>query len=143
MRELANRFSYDRDLIQCPDADTALAENLGLKRAVTAALTTPELITTTDVGNSSGEFSGSINFITTKNVTGIGPTWQITRFRGPGALGSFSEVHNHKLSYVFASGAHSGRPFSVPSTVRANRALDRQIQLDFGAQLSATRSLLR
>lgn len=44
----------------------------------------------------------TIQFIVTKNISGIGPTWTLTRFVGPGGLFGAERIDTHKLIVSFA-----------------------------------------
>jgi hypothetical protein len=145
MRELARRWDRDRKLAICPEFDTNLAGNLGLKRMVTGALDTPDMLSTTDLSAAGGEFSGIVNFIVTKNLNSTGPTWTLTHFVGPGNLASLSRVNNDKLSFGFATGKYAGTPFKshgiYPTNFsRANRVLEQVLLNDLGTQLKAIRN---
>jgi hypothetical protein len=82
-------------------ADTNLAGDLGIRQAVDLALGSNYLKTTAK-GSDQGVFGGYINFIVTKNLNTVGPTWTLTHFTGPGGLGSLSEVNTDKLAFAFA-----------------------------------------
>jgi hypothetical protein len=53
-------------------------------------------------------FGGVITFVVTKNVSGVGPTWTTTRWKGPGGLIGLSEVNTDKLTLGFAPGPNAG-----------------------------------
>jgi len=53
-------------------------------------------------------FGGVITFLVTKNVSGFGPTWTTTRWKGPGGLIGLSEVYTDKLTLAFARGPNAG-----------------------------------
>jgi hypothetical protein len=148
MRELFRSWQKDKDLGLCPETDTNLAGNLGLRRIVEAALDTPDMIKTTDVSPTAGEFSGIVNFTLTRNINSAGPTWTLTNFVEPGNLASLSRVNNDKLSFGFATGKHAGTPFDTriayrPDFAKANRALERVILNNLGTQLNAIRNLTK
>ncbi|MCK1267244.1 hypothetical protein IVB44_25875 [Bradyrhizobium sp. 49] len=149
MRELAHRWDQDRDLSICPAMDTNLAGNLGLRRMVTSALDTPDMVEKADLSPTGGEFGGIVNFVLTRNLNSTGPTWTLTHFAGPGNLASVSRVNTDKLSFGFAVGKNAGTPFkshqaTPPSTFAgANRVLEQQLINNLGTQLSGIRSLQR
>ncbi|WP_149534180.1 hypothetical protein [Tardiphaga sp. P9-11] len=148
MRELFRWWQKDRDLGICPETDTNLAGNLGLRRIVEAALDTPDMIKTTDVSVTGGEFSGIVNFTLTKSINSAGPTWTLTHFVGPGNMASLSRVNNDKLSFGFASGKRAGTSFDSriayrPDFSKANRALERVILNNLGTQLNGIRNQTR
>jgi hypothetical protein len=86
-------------------ADTNLAGDLGLRQAVDLALGSNYLQTTAKMSDQ-GAFGGYVNFLITKNVNGVGPTWTLTHFTGPGGLGALSEVNTDKLTFAFAISEH-------------------------------------
>jgi hypothetical protein len=90
----------------CPSADTNLSGTLGIKDFVAMAARTQGL----DTQNASGKgvFGGSIQFLVTKNLSAIGPTWSLVHFKGPGA-GSLSEVNTDKVTLAFAQGPNVGK----------------------------------
>jgi hypothetical protein len=49
-------------------------------------------------------FGQTIEFVITKNVSGVGPTWTLVRFTGPGGLFGVERVDTHTLAISFASG---------------------------------------
>jgi hypothetical protein len=98
--DLARKLNID--LAACRPIDTNLSGNLGLKRTVELAFTSPHLDWTAKI--SDGAFGGYVNFVVTKNVN-AGPTWTLVNFTGPGNnLGTFSEVNTDKLTFAFAGG---------------------------------------
>ena len=64
-----------------PAADTNLAGNLGVKDFVAMAETSPGLAEDRKSPNS--VFGGSVQFLVTKSVSGLGPTWSLVHFKGP------------------------------------------------------------
>lgn len=149
MRELARRWDQDRDLSICPAMDTNLAGNLGLKRIVTAAIETPDMVEKAELSATGGEFGGIVNFTLTRNLNSTGPTWTLTHFVGPGNLASLSRVNTDKLSFGFAVGKNAGKPFKShevtprSSFAGANRVLQQQLLNNLGTQLSGIRNLPR
>ena len=49
-------------------------------------------------------FGQTIQFVLTKNVSNVGPTWTLTHFIGPGGLFGAERVDTHKLVISFAPG---------------------------------------
>jgi len=149
MRDLAHRWDQDRNLSTCPEIDTNLAGNLGLKRIVTSALETPDMVEKADLSPTGGEFSGLVNFTLTRSLNSTGPTWTLTHFVGPGNLASVSRVNNDKLSFGFAVGKNAGKPFKAHEAVppskfdSANRVLQQQLLNNLGTQLNGIRNLPR
>ncbi|MCG7394245.1 hypothetical protein MHY87_15165 [Microvirga sp. ACRRW] len=83
------------------DIETNLAGDLGIRQVVDMALGVNYGRTTAKMSDK-GAFGGSVNFTVTKNLSGVGPTWALTHFVGPGPLASASEVNIDKLTYAFA-----------------------------------------
>jgi hypothetical protein len=54
-------------------------------------------------------FGGVITFLVTKNISGFGPTWTTTRWKGPGGLIGLSKVNTDKLTLAFAQGPNAGQ----------------------------------
>jgi hypothetical protein len=50
-------------------------------------------------------FGQTIQFVVTKNVSGVGPTWTLEHFTGPGGLLGAERVDTHQLIISFAPGA--------------------------------------
>jgi hypothetical protein len=105
------------NLHDCPAPDTNLSGTLGLKDFVTMADLTPNLDQKQTLSGK-GVFGGSIQFLVTKNLSAIGPTWTLVHFKGPGAFGSLSEVNTDKLTIAFAQGPNVGKPMSSLLTLR-------------------------
>jgi hypothetical protein len=79
----------------CPAADTNLAGSLGLKDLVSMAASTPNL----DETLKSNVFGGTVQFVVTKSLTAVGPSWQLVRFKNIAALGQFVRS-KHGPDYV-------------------------------------------
>ncbi|OSJ19974.1 hypothetical protein BSR47_00335 [Bradyrhizobium canariense] len=92
----------------CPITDTNLAGKLGIRQAVEMAADSDYLQVAKQ--GDQGAFGGQINFTVTKNLNGVGPTWTLTHFKGPGGLGSVSEVNTDKLTFAFAEATHPLTP---------------------------------
>jgi hypothetical protein len=113
----------------CPLANTNLAGTLGIVDYVAMAFQTSNLAEGTassapskcSVSNQppkssqppQSPFGGSIQFLVTKNVTGVGPTWTLVHFKGPGGLVGLSQVNTDKITLGFAQGPYAGCP--IPS----------------------------
>ncbi len=112
----------------CPDADTSLAGKLGLQDAVTMALGAEAVPGSGGAagGGSSGaksgasdsQFGGYVNFVLTRNVNSVGPTWSLQQFKGPGGLLGLSQVNTDKLTFAFAQGTPGS--FSLKSPINPN-----------------------
>jgi hypothetical protein len=109
----------------CPTGDSNLAGTLGVRDFVVMGFQTDRLPpevkqksaeqqqTSQQQGASSTTateaFGGVITFVVTKNVSGFGPTWTTTRWKGPGGLVGLSEVNTDKLTLAFAQGPNAGQ----------------------------------
>jgi hypothetical protein len=102
--------------------DTNLAGNLGLRNTVAIAIQSPNLNFSKKLVGMDGEFGGYVNFVVTKNLNAVGPTWTLAHFKGPGSFGAVSEVNTDKLVFAFAQGADVGKPYSVFRTIGFARA---------------------
>jgi hypothetical protein len=94
----------------CPPANTNLAGTLGISDFVSMAAQSEGLDTSADK-----VFGGSIQFLVTKNVNSVGPTWTLVHFKGPGGLLNFSQVNTDKITLSFAQGANAGKPLVRPT----------------------------
>ncbi|MDF0584170.1 hypothetical protein [Bradyrhizobium yuanmingense] len=131
----------------CPDPNTNLAGNLGIREKVSSALNLTDLAFVTEAKPTDGQFSGIINFTATKSINQAGPTWTLANFTGPGAFLAASEVNTDKLAFGFAAGkgikiVTAKRPFQerVSTSRQADDALSRALTNDLGTQLNAIRS---
>ncbi len=110
---------------RCPVADTNLAGELGIRDTVFLAMTpgNRNVAATLDGG---GEFGGHVNFVVTRNINALGPTWTLTHFKGPGNLGSLSRINTDKITFAFAPG--KGTPVDVlRPTTRSREFLNQLI----------------
>jgi len=69
--------------------------------------------TTSGQQGSTTQFGGSIQFLVTKNLTAVGPTWSLVHFKGPGGLAGVSEVNTDKITLAFAQGPNVGKPLAA------------------------------
>ncbi len=89
---------------QCPSPfETNLTGNLGIRDSVELAFTSPDRNGAALQGTG-GEFGGYVSFVVTKNINGLGPTWTLTHFKGPGNLGTLSTVNTDRITFGFAPG---------------------------------------
>jgi len=149
---LAKYLNGKKDLAVCPEISTTLAGDLGLKKAVAAALATHGRVNKPgvaekDASDSSGEFSGYVSFAVDKGLAGVGPTWTVTHFTGPGGLAAADEMNTDKLSFGFAKGVNANVPFhadrvSPTPGLAAKRILDRQLVSDLANQVNLLRGAL-
>jgi hypothetical protein len=96
----------------CPMPDTNLAGTLGIKDFVAMAALSQSLDSSKKLADG-GVFGGSIQFVVTKNISAIGPTWTLVHFTGPGPFGSLSEVNTDKITLAFAQGPNVGKRMLV------------------------------
>ena len=102
-----------------PVADTNLAGNLGIKDFVAMAETSPGLAEDRKSPNS--VFGGSVQFLVTKSVSALGPTWSLVHFKGPGGV-NLSEINTDKMTLAFARGENAGKPLDVVVNAPNNKA---------------------
>jgi hypothetical protein len=92
-----------------------------------------------------GVFGGTIQFIVTKNLSALGPTWSLV---GPGPLVSMSEINTDKLTFAFARGGNAGKRMETPLprelNADANQFLQQLIVQSISSDINGLRnSLLR
>ncbi|WP_146055913.1 hypothetical protein [Bosea psychrotolerans] len=104
MANLARRVDKFPEYGRCPEADTNLAGDLGIRNTVFLAMTAGGRKVEGAKLDSGGEFGGHVNFVVTRNVNALGPTWTLTHFKGPGGLGEASRINSDKITFAFASG---------------------------------------
>jgi hypothetical protein len=135
---------------ECPSvADTNLAGTLGIADFVAMAASSEGLDTKDKI------FGGTIQFLVTKNVNGVGPTWTLVHFKGPGGLVGLSQVNTDKITLSFAQGPNIGQrivyptlaqlkkgfvPVGRPTNWRAYLFLQQQITGGIGTQLNNLQS---
>ena len=75
-------------------------------------------------------FGETIQFIITRNVSGVGPTWTLVHFVGPGGVLNAERVDTHKLIISFAQGRKAAGPsgrrprLATPTLPAIDRAAD-------------------
>lgn len=109
-REIYTKWKYNVRPYDCPPADTNLAGTLGMKDFISMAALTENLDTKQTLSGK-GVFGGSIQFLVTKNLTSLGPTWSLVNFKGPGGV-TASQVNTDKLTLAFAEGPNVGKPMA-------------------------------
>jgi hypothetical protein len=114
--KMAKRAGADVDALgltahDCPQADTNLSGTLGISDFVAMAAPSEGLTTTADK-----VFGGTIQFLVTKNVSAVGPTWTLVHFKGPGGLVNASQVNTDKITLAFAQGPNVGTKMVLPKT---------------------------
>jgi hypothetical protein len=116
----------------CPNPDTNLSGALGLSDFVAMASLTQGLDQTQKLSGK-GVFGGTIQFIVTKSLSALGPTWTLLHFKGPGGLLGLSEVNTDKVTFAFALGPNVGKP--MPHVLMAIRRPVNYAAQDFLTQL--------
>jgi hypothetical protein len=116
----SQKLKREVDSFACPVADTNLAGDLGLVPSAEIAFTSEGLNLQTKLSGTAGAFGGYVEFIVTKNLNAVGPTWTLQHFKGPGSLAGVSEMNTDKLTFAFAERSASG---AVPQAAQAQRAL--------------------
>jgi hypothetical protein len=74
----------------------------------------------------SASFGTSIQFVITKNVNSIGPTWTLAHFKGPGKLFLAQRTDTHKLSISFALGS----PGQLDKALSQAKESNKQLQIN-------------
>jgi hypothetical protein len=136
----------------CPLQDSNLSKVLGIKDFVAMGSQTERLPSTPVPSNGAATqaFGGSVSFLVTKNISGVGPIWTTTRWKGPGGLLGLSHVNTDKLTVAFAQGPNAGKPLSQffsptpPTRIEANgpnvnayNFLQQQITQSINSQLQS------
>jgi hypothetical protein len=104
---------------KCPTtADTNLSGTLGIVDFVAMAAPSEGLDTTTAPDK---VFGGTIQFLVTKNVNAVGPTWTLVHFKGPGGLGGLSQVNTDKITLSFAQGPNIGKRMILPTLAQLKK----------------------
>jgi hypothetical protein len=104
----AERAAYNGELppnssYACPTAEeTNLSGVLGLDTAGLMGVYTGDLNLGDNLSGKTGVFGGSVQFIVTKNLTGVGPTWTLTNWKSVGALAAVSRVNTDSVTFAFA-----------------------------------------
>lgn len=142
-REISAKQGSSVDPFACPAvADTNLAGDLGLRESVHMALTSADL----DFGkglSADGAFGGYVNFVVTKNLNAVGPTWTFAHFNGPGKLAGLSEVNTDKLVFAFAPRSPSDvYPRKAPGA-KAEDLLNQILINEISTHLSGMQNILR
>lgn len=104
-KELHDRLMADEEFGECPSGPNKnLAGELGIKDIVRLQHTARSSLTSGPSGKSDA-FSGTIKFDIKRNVSGLGPTWRLTNFVGPGGLAKFERSSTNTLVIGFAPGS--------------------------------------
>jgi hypothetical protein len=124
LRNIYTDWKTGADPHDCPSPDTELAGTLGIVDFVAMAEGSEgldESITLT----AKGVFGGYMQFLITKNINAFGPTWTLTNFKGPGGLGSVSQVDTDKITFAFAQGGAAGTPLVIVKGLAGGKAIVR------------------
>ncbi|MDX8529738.1 hypothetical protein RFM41_10320 [Mesorhizobium sp. VK25A] len=95
--DLNRKWKKDHSFGQCPLSDTNLAGDLGVENKVTLGVTTPYA-----VQSDKKLFGGSIEFDVIRNINGVGPTWTLAHFEGPGKLLTIERENKDTLTLAFS-----------------------------------------
>jgi hypothetical protein len=117
-REIYTKWKYNVRPYNCPSPDTNLAGTLGMKDFVAMAALTENLDTKQTLSGK-GVFGGSIQFLVTKSLTSLGPTWSLVNFKGPGGV-TASQINTDSLTLAFAQGPNVGKPMIIGRIVEPN-----------------------
>lgn len=124
MNQLAERVDTIPNYGRCPADDGFLQGDLGIRETVMLAFTAPNANQGARLSRAQNEFGGHVSFILTRNLNSVGPTWQLTRFRGPGNMGSLSRSDTNKITFGFASTRGATQSGALEPTVRARDVLE-------------------
>jgi hypothetical protein len=139
-QEASRKLHREVDSFACPIADTNLAGDLGLLESAEMALTSDGLNLGTKLSGSNGAFGGYVNFIVTKNLNAVGPTWTLKHFKGPGSLAGVSEINTDKLTFAFAERSATGAVPRAAQIARAEILLNNILTSQISTQISSLKS---
>jgi len=74
-------------------------------------------------GGKNNAFGESVQFVVTKNVNGLGPTWVLSFFKGPGGLLQMQRGDTHKLVISFAPAKAPSGVAGAAAAAKANNLL--------------------
>jgi hypothetical protein len=85
----------------------SLNGNLGLGEVIAMAFDSIEEegdrgIGLSTEGKNKSAFGTTVQFVVIKNINGVGPTWTLSHFKGPGKLFAMQRNDTHKLTISFA-----------------------------------------
>jgi hypothetical protein len=135
-RKIYDEWRLNNIPFECPSTDTNLAGDLGIKDFVALAAQTSHL--NQGSGSSSPEvFGGTVQFLATKQISSLGPTWTLVHFVGPGSV-NLSQVNTDKITLAFARGKNAGKPLTQPLVeAKANSFLQQLLTSQISSQLNA------
>jgi hypothetical protein len=116
VRNIYTEWKNNKNAHDCPAGDTNLSGDLGIREYVAMAALTPDLDAKQTISGK-GVFGGSMQFLVTKGVSALGPTWSLVHFKGPGGLGSLSRVNTDKITLAFAQGPNAGKAMTSEAVV--------------------------
>jgi hypothetical protein len=137
----SRKLGKEVDSFRCPYVDTNLAGEIGLVKSAEMAFTSEGLNLNTKLSGTNGAFGGYVNFVITKNLNSVGPTWTLTHFKGPGSLAGVAEVNTDKLTFAFAERSATGTVARAAQTARAVSLLNSILVNQISTQLGTVRSL--
>jgi hypothetical protein len=119
-REIFTKWKYHKRPYDCPSPVTNLAGTLGIGDFVAMADST-EGLDTHQTLSGKGVFGGMIQFLVTKSITSLGPTWSLVYFKGPGGV-TASKVNTDNITLAFAQGPNVGKPMLEGKVVEGRGA---------------------
>jgi hypothetical protein len=94
-----------------PHDDSPLTGDLGIGETVDLGLRSLKRGGPVDYNPQKNDaFGETVQFILTLNLNGVGPTWSLVRFKGPGALAGVSRKDTNQLIISFAPQAKKAAP---------------------------------
>jgi len=84
-----------------PTAKFDLTGDLGIVETVSLGLRQPDPGDAGVFVRAKEAFGETVQFMVTRNVSGVGPTWRLIRFTGPGGLFGAERIDTHKLIISF------------------------------------------
>jgi hypothetical protein len=139
--EASRKLHRPVDSFDCPVIDTNLAGELGLVQTAEMAFTSQGLNLQTKLSGASGAFGGYVNFVITKNLNAVGPTWTLKHFKGPGSLAGVSEMNTDKLTFAFAERSATGGIPRAAQTARAEALLNSILTNQIVTQIGSLKAL--
>jgi len=98
MRDLHTQWKYNHHIADCPEHNTLLAGDLGIRTLVDLGFSTPNGDTSTE----HPAFGGYVSFAVVQNVNAFGPTWSLTHFKESKGFAELGRTNTDKLTFGFA-----------------------------------------
>lgn len=136
MTEISDRVATIRNYARCPSDDGFLQGDLGIRETAMLAFTAPSSNLSARLNGTQGEFGGYVSFVLSRNINGVGPTWQLTRFRGPGSLGTLSRADTNKITFAFAPTKGGNQAAGLSPTPRARDLLSQLLLSQIASAVS-------